>query len=69
MGVRRAGAVVAAVALHEYVAIALSGAGPRLRVGAIVLGTGLAAGLYASPGQAMVWVLAAFVATAALVLR
>ena len=60
--------VVAAVALHEYATIALSGADPKLRAGVIVLGTALAAGLYAAPGLAMVWVVAAFVATAALVL-
>jgi phosphatidate cytidylyltransferase len=60
--------VVAALALREYATITLSGAGPKLRAGVIVLGTGLAAGLYAAPGQAVVWVLVALVATAALVL-
>src|SRR4051812_17118063 len=60
--------LVAGLALCEYTAIALSGADRRLRIGVIVLGVGLAAGLYFSPGHAVVWVLAAFVATAALVL-
>ena len=60
--------VVAAIGLHEYGAIALGGASGRLRAGVIVLGVGLAAGLYALPAYAVVWVLAAFVATAALVL-
>ena len=41
--------VVTAIGLHEYGAIALGGAGGRLRVGVIVLGVGLAAGLYALP--------------------
>jgi phosphatidate cytidylyltransferase len=39
-----------------------------LRAGVVVLGVGLTAGLYALPAFSMVWVLAAFVATAALVL-
>ncbi len=60
--------VIAAIGLHEYGAIALSGADARLRVGIIVLGVGLAAGLYALPAYAVVWVLAAFVGTSALVL-
>ena len=60
--------VVAAIGLHEYGAIALGGAGGRLRAGVIVLGVGLAAGLYALPAYAVVWMLAAFVGTAALVL-
>jgi len=60
--------VVAAIGLHEYGAIALASAGTRLRVGVIVLGVGLAAGLYALPAYTVVWVLAAFVGTAALVL-
>ena len=60
--------VVAGLALCEYTAIALAGASRRLRIGVIVLGVGLAAGLYALPAFAIVWVLAAFVATATLVL-
>jgi len=60
--------VVAALGLREYGAIALANAGPRLRAGVIVLGTALTAGLYVAPGHAVVWVLAAFVASAALVL-
>jgi phosphatidate cytidylyltransferase len=60
--------VVAAIGLREYTAIALSGADVRLRAGVIVLGVGLAAGLYALPAYAVVWMLAAFVGTAALVL-
>ena len=60
--------VIAAIGLHEYGAIALAGADVRLRVGVIVLGVGLAAGLYALPAYAVVWVLAAFVGTSALVL-
>ena len=60
--------VVAAIGLREYGAIALAGAGARLRVGVVVMGVGLAAGLYALPGYAIVWLLAAFVGTAALVL-
>jgi phosphatidate cytidylyltransferase len=60
--------IVAAIALQEYGAIALAGAPARLRVGVMFLGVGLATGLYAAPGQAVVWVLAAFIGTAALVL-
>ena len=60
--------VIAAIGLREYGAIALAGADVRLRVGVIVLGVGLAAGLYALPAYAVVWVLAAFVGTSALVL-
>jgi phosphatidate cytidylyltransferase len=60
--------VVAAIGLHEYTAIALSGASVRLRAGVVALGVGLTAGLYALPAFAVVWVLAAFVATATLVL-
>jgi phosphatidate cytidylyltransferase len=60
--------VAAALGLREYAAITLPSAGARLRVGVIVLGTALTAGLYVAPGFAIVWVLAAFVATAALVL-
>jgi phosphatidate cytidylyltransferase len=60
--------VVAALGLREFGAIALSGASVRLRAGVVVLGVGLTAGLYALPAFSMVWVLAAFVATAALVL-
>jgi phosphatidate cytidylyltransferase len=60
--------VVAGLALCEYTAIALAGAPRRLRVGVIALGVGLAAGLYFAPGLAIVWVLAAFVGTASLVL-
>ena len=56
--------VVAAIGLHEYGAITLAGAGARLRFGVIVLGVGLAAGLYALPAYAVVWVLGAFVGTA-----
>jgi phosphatidate cytidylyltransferase len=60
--------VVAAIGLHEYAAIALAGASARLRAGVVVLGVGLTAGLYALPAFAMVWLLAAFVGTATLVL-
>jgi phosphatidate cytidylyltransferase len=60
--------VVAAVGLREYGAITLATARPRLRAGVIVLGTALTAALYLAPGHAVVWVLAAFVAAAALVL-
>jgi phosphatidate cytidylyltransferase len=60
--------LVAAIGLREFTTIALQGAGARLRVGVIVLGVGLAAGLYALPAYTAVWVLAAFVGTAALVL-
>jgi phosphatidate cytidylyltransferase len=60
--------LAAGLALREYTAIALSSAPQRLRIGVIVLGVGLAAGLYFAPGLGVVWVLAAFIATAALVL-
>jgi phosphatidate cytidylyltransferase len=60
--------VVAAIGLREYGAITLAGADRRLRIGVIVLGVGLAAGLYALPAYAVVWMLAAFVGSAALVL-
>ena len=60
--------VVAAIGLHEYATIALGGAGARLRVGVIVLGVALTAGIYALPAYTVVWMLAAFMATAALVL-
>jgi phosphatidate cytidylyltransferase len=60
--------LVAGLALYEYTAMALAGAPRRLRWGVIVLGVGLTAGLYVWPGLALAWVLAAFVATAALVL-
>jgi phosphatidate cytidylyltransferase len=60
--------LVAAIGLREYATITLGGAGPRLRIGVIVLGVGLAAGVYALPAYTVVWALAALVATAALVL-
>src|SRR4029079_9381416 len=60
--------VVAAIGLREYGAITLAGCALLLRICAIVLGVGLAAGLYALPTFAVVWMLAAFVGTAALVL-
>jgi phosphatidate cytidylyltransferase len=60
--------VIAAIGLREYGAITLAGSNVRLRVGLIVLGVGLAAGLYALPAFTVVWVLAAFVGTSALVL-
>ena len=60
--------VVSGLALCEYTTIALAGAPRRLRWGVVALGVGLTAGLYFWPGMALVWVLAAFVATAALVL-
>jgi phosphatidate cytidylyltransferase len=60
--------LVSGLALCEYTAMALAGAPRRLRYGVIALGVGLTAGLYIWPAMALVWVLAAFVATAALVL-
>ena len=60
--------VVSGLALCECTTIALAGAPRRLRYGVIALGVGLTAGLYIWPGMALAWVLAAFVATAALVL-
>jgi phosphatidate cytidylyltransferase len=60
--------VVAAIALREFATIALGGASLRLRAGVVVLGVGLTAGLYALPAYAVVWMLTAFVGTAALVL-
>jgi phosphatidate cytidylyltransferase len=60
--------LVAAIGLREYGSIALAGTGVGLRAGIVVLGVGLTAGLYVLPAFAMVWVLAAFMATAALVL-
>ena len=60
--------LVAGLALCEYTAITLAGAPRRLRIGVIALGVGLAAGLYFMPAFAVVWVLAAFVVTATLVL-
>jgi len=60
--------VVSGLALCEYTAITLGTAPRRLRIGVIVLGVGLTAGLYALHAYAVVWVLAALVATATLVL-
>ena len=60
--------LVAAIGLHEYGAITLGSASARLRAGVVILGVGLTAGIYALPAYAVVWVLAAFVATATLVL-
>jgi phosphatidate cytidylyltransferase len=59
---------VAAIGLHEYGAITLTAASARLRAGVVILGVGLTAGIYALPAYTVVWVLAAFVATATLVL-
>jgi phosphatidate cytidylyltransferase len=60
--------LIAALALSEYVAITLPSASRRLRAELVVLGLGLAAGLYFAPGLAAVWAAAALVATAAAVL-
>jgi phosphatidate cytidylyltransferase len=61
-------AVVAALALIEYAAIALPDAPARVRAGVVALGVGLSAGLYLAPTLATVWFIAAFVGTATLVL-
>jgi phosphatidate cytidylyltransferase len=60
--------LVSALALTEYTGIALPGAKRGLRGAVVAIGVGLAAALYLRPELAFVWVLAALVAVAALVL-
>jgi phosphatidate cytidylyltransferase len=60
--------VVAGLALTEYATIALPTAPRRLRAAVVAIGVGLAAALYLRPELGLVWVLAALVAVAALVL-
>jgi phosphatidate cytidylyltransferase len=60
--------LVAGLALMEYAAILLAGASAGFRARLVVLGVALCAGLVFAPAMALVWGLAAFVATAALVL-
>jgi len=60
--------VVATLALIEYTGITLGGAPRLLRVLVVVIGVGLAAGIYLHPGLALVWALAALVAVGAAVL-
>jgi phosphatidate cytidylyltransferase len=60
--------VVAGLALTEYTGIALPTAPRRLRAAVIAVGVALAAALYLRPELGFVWMLAALVAVAALVL-
>jgi phosphatidate cytidylyltransferase len=60
--------VVAGLALTEYATIALPEAPKLVRAGVVAIGVGLCAALSLAPGLALVWFLAAFVATATLVL-
>lgn len=60
--------LVAALALVEYAAITLPAASPRFRALVVAVGAGFTAALYLVPGQALVWGLAALMATATLVL-
>jgi len=60
--------VIAALALHEYLAITLPGTSVRLRASLIAIGVALCAGLYLLPGLGQVWIAAAFIATTTIVL-
>jgi phosphatidate cytidylyltransferase len=60
--------LVAALALTEYAAIIFPKAPRGFRVALVVLGVGLSAALYAAPAYAAVSLMAAFLATATLVL-
>jgi phosphatidate cytidylyltransferase len=60
--------VIAGLALHEYLAITLPGVSVRMRALLIAAGVGLSAGLYLLPGLGHVWVAAAFIVTATIVL-
>ncbi len=60
--------VVAALALTELCGMVLASAPRWLRVTVVVIGCGLYLGLYLAPGWAMLWAIAAFVATATVVL-
>src|SRR4029077_2490721 len=60
--------LVAALALTEYTAITLPTAPRGVRAGLVALGVGLSAGLYLAPGLSLIWLLAAFLATATVVL-
>ncbi len=60
--------VVAGLALTEYTTIALPSASRRLRAAVVAIGVGLAAALYLKPELGLIWVLAALLAVATLVL-
>ena len=60
--------LVAGLALTEYAAITLPSTPRPMRAGLVLLGVGLSASLYLAPDLAVVWLLAAFLATATLVL-
>jgi len=60
--------LVAALALIEYSAITLPTASRRFRAAVVAVGAGLTAALYLAPGQALVSVLVALMATATLTL-
>jgi phosphatidate cytidylyltransferase len=60
--------LAAGLALTEYAAIALPEAPARVRAAVVGIGVGLSAALSLAPALALVWFIAAFVATATLVL-
>jgi phosphatidate cytidylyltransferase len=60
--------LVAALALNECAAIMLPGAAPKYRAMIVTLGALYTAALYLLPGAALVWTVAAVIATAALTL-
>jgi phosphatidate cytidylyltransferase len=60
--------VVAALALTEFSTITIPAAPRVVRVGAVVIGVGLSAGLSLAPGLALAWFILAFIAVATLVL-
>lgn len=60
--------LIVALALTEYAAITLSSGSRALRVGLVLIGAGLAAGILLAPKAALVWAVAAFMAAAFLVL-
>jgi phosphatidate cytidylyltransferase len=68
LGFGAAVVLVSGLALHECAAIMLGGAPPKFRATVVLLGVLYTAALYLAPGAALVWTLAAVIATAALTL-
>jgi phosphatidate cytidylyltransferase len=60
--------LVAALALIEYTAIALPTASRQFRAAVVAVGAGTTAALVLAPGQALVWLVVALMATATLTL-
>jgi phosphatidate cytidylyltransferase len=68
LGFGAAVVLVSGLALHECAAIMLGAAPPKFRATVVLLGVLYTAALYLAPGAALVWTLAAVIATAALTL-